>query len=84
MMFAFPPRQMRVDAAAYYCGLSTSAFLDRVKRGEYPPGALDGGARVWLKDDLDQAIDRRFGVTAAAASRKADFDPVAARFAEVA
>ena len=63
MTFAFTPRQMRVSAAAFYCGVSESTFLDRVKSGEYPPGAKDGGARVWLRDDLDAMIERRFGVT---------------------
>jgi|TARA_R100000049_G_C1922986_1_gene67871 predicted DNA-binding transcriptional regulator AlpA len=55
---------MRVDAAAHYCGVSESAFLSRVKSGQYPPGEKDGGARVWLKDDLDEMIEQRFGVTA--------------------
>jgi len=63
MTFAFTPRQMRASAAAFYCGVSESTFLDRVKSGEYPPGAKDGGARVWLRDDLDAMIERRFGVT---------------------
>lgn len=63
-MFAFTPRQMRVDAAAHYCGVSESTFLSRVQSGQYPPGEKDGGARVWLRDDLDAMIERRFGVTA--------------------
>lgn len=63
-MFAFPPRQMRVDAAAHYCGVSESTFLSRVNSGQYPPGEKDGGARVWLRDDLDAMIERRFGVSA--------------------
>lgn len=82
MMFAFPPRQMRAPAAAYYCGVSESTFLDRVRAGAYPPGALDGGARVWLRDDLDAMIERRFGVGAAAANDAEDADdadPFAAR-----
>jgi len=69
---------MRAGAAAYYVGLSESTFLARVQSGEYPPGARDGGARVWLKDDLDAAIDRRFGVKAAG-GRIDDDDPFAAR-----
>ena len=77
-MFAFPPRQMRAGAASYYVGLSESTFLSRVAAGEYPPGARDGGARVWLKDDLDAMIDRRFGVKAAG-GRIDDVDPFAAR-----
>ena len=73
-MFAFPPRQMRVDAAAHYCGVSESTFLSRVQSGQYPPGEKDGGARVWLKDDLDAMIDRRFGMKAAG-GRNHEEDP---------
>ncbi len=81
MTFHFPPRQMRCPAAAFYCGVSETTFLDRVRSGLYPPGALDGGARVWLRDDLDAMIDRRFCVIAgAAANDRADEDPFAARF----
>lgn len=82
-MFAFPPRQMRCRAAAHYCDLSESTFLARVASGEYPPGAKDGGARVWLRDDLDAAIERRFGVTSLLGRRdidSGDEDPFAARF----
>lgn len=78
MTFAFTPRQMRASAAAFYCGVSESTFLDRVKAGEYPPGAKDGGARVWLRDDLDAMIERRFGVSAIN-PRDANDDPFAAR-----
>lgn len=78
VMFAFPPRQMRCRAAAHYCDLSESTFLARVASGEYPPGAKDGGARVWLRDDLDAAIERRFGVKAAGGHID-DADPFAAR-----
>lgn len=67
MSYPFPPRQMRAPVAAYYVGLSESTFLERVKRGEYSAGAMDGGARVWLRDDLDRAIERRFGVVAGGA-----------------
>jgi len=77
-MFAFPPRQMRVDAAAHYCGVSESAFLSRVQSGQYPPGEKDGGARVWLKDDLDAMIERRFRVKSSTGQIDHD-DPFAAR-----
>ena len=69
---------MRCGAAAHYCGISESTFLARVAAGEYPPGARDGGARVWLRDDLDEMIDRRFGVKAAG-GRNHDEDPFTAR-----
>jgi predicted DNA-binding transcriptional regulator AlpA len=86
MSYNFPPRQMRAAAAAYYCGVSESTFLDRVRSGSYPAGELDGGARVWLRDDLDAMIDRRFGVVENGAAndrgRDAAADPFAARFSK--
>ncbi len=43
--------------AAGYCGESTvEAFLKRVGN-EYPhPRVTEGRRRLWLRDDLDQAI----------------------------
>jgi len=82
MMFAFPPRQMRAAAAAHYLGLSESTFLDRVKKGLYAPGALDGGARVWLRDDLDRIIDRRFGIQHHASNDQQEVDPFVTRVAQ--
>ena len=51
------PRRMTADLAATYCGEPTvSAFLKRVG-SEYPkPRVNDGRRKLWLKDDLDQAI----------------------------
>ena len=51
------PRRMGAELAATYCGeLSTDAFLKRVGK-EYPqPRVNDGRRRLWLRDDLDQAI----------------------------
>jgi hypothetical protein len=51
------PRRMCVELAAAYCGEpSTNAFLKRVGT-EYPhPRVNDGRRRLWLRDDLDQAI----------------------------
>jgi hypothetical protein len=51
------PRRMPADLAAIYCGEpNTDAFLKRVGR-EYPqPRVNDGRRRLWLRDDLDQAI----------------------------
>lgn len=83
MTFHFPPRQMRAAAAAYYLGLSKSTFIDRVAAGEYPQGKWDGGAKVWLRDDLDGIIDRRFNVVRAVAAAAAAADPFAARYARV-
>jgi hypothetical protein len=43
--------------AAAYCGETTvEAFLKRVG-GEYPhPRVSEGRRKLWLRDDLDQAI----------------------------
>jgi hypothetical protein len=51
------PRRMNADLAAVYCGESNAgAFLKRVG-SEYPrPRISDGRRRLWLKDDLDQAM----------------------------
>lgn len=51
------PRRMGVELAAAYRGEPTvDAFIKRVGR-EYPlPRVSDGRRRLWLRDDLDQAI----------------------------
>jgi hypothetical protein len=54
---------MGAELAAGYCGEPTvEAFMKRVGR-EYPhPRVNDGRRKLWLRDDLDQAIlapDRR-------------------------
>lgn len=51
------PRRMRAELAAGYCGEPTAeAFIARVGR-EYPqPRINEGRRRLWLRDDLDQAI----------------------------
>ena len=51
------PRRMCVELAAAYCGeTSVDAFIKRVGN-EYPkPRVSEGRRRLWLKDDLDQAI----------------------------
>jgi hypothetical protein len=51
------PRRMCAELAATYCGEpNTDAFLKRVGK-EYPqPRVNDGRRRLWLRDDLDQAI----------------------------
>ena len=48
---------MPAELAAGYCGESTvEAFLKRVG-SEYPqPRIIEGRRRLWLRDDLDQAM----------------------------
>jgi len=51
------PRRMCAELAAAYCGEpSVKAFISRVG-AEYPkPRVSEGRRRLWLRDDLDQAI----------------------------
>jgi hypothetical protein len=51
------PRRMSAAVAAGYCGEeSIEAFMKRVGT-EYPrPRVNDGRRKLWLRDDLDQAI----------------------------
>ena len=51
------PRRMCAEMAAGYCGEpSVEAFIARVGK-EYPqPRVNEGRRRLWLRDDLDQAI----------------------------
>jgi hypothetical protein len=48
---------MCAELAAGYCGERTvEAFIERVGK-EYPrPRISDGRRKLWLRDDLDQAI----------------------------
>jgi hypothetical protein len=48
---------MSAELAAGYCGETTvEAFMKRVG-AEYPqPRVSDGRRKLWLRDDLDQAI----------------------------
>jgi hypothetical protein len=51
------PRRMSAELAAVYCGEgSVKDFLKRVG-SEYPEARVKEGRRkLWLRDDLDQAI----------------------------
>ena len=51
------PRRMPAEFAAGYCGEATvEAFMGRVGQ-EYPqPRVNEGRRKLWLRDDLDQAI----------------------------
>jgi hypothetical protein len=51
------PRRMGAELAAAYCGETTvEAFIKRVGK-EYPqPRVSEGRRKLWLRDDLDQAI----------------------------
>ena len=60
----FWPRRMNAAMAAAYCGeASTRAFLARVgPTKEFPlPRVREGRRVLWLKDDLDKAMEPRGG-----------------------
>lgn len=60
---AFPPRLMRAPVAAYYLGMSETAF-----RGTVAPAVAEvriGGIVGWLREDLDAWLDARAGRAAA-------------------
>jgi hypothetical protein len=51
------PRRMCAELAATYCGEpNTDAFLKRVGKDYPQPRVNEGRRRLWLRDDLDQAI----------------------------
>lgn len=56
------PRLMRAEtAAAYVDEVSAEAFLRRAGT-VYPAGRkIDGRGRVWMREDLDRAIDALAG-----------------------
>lgn len=51
----WPPRRLREDEAAYYVGLSASAFRVRCSVQPVRIGATVG----WLREDLDAWLDRQ-------------------------
>jgi hypothetical protein len=51
------PRRMSAELAAGYCGeVTVEAFMKRVGQEYPPPRVADGRRKLWLRDDLDQAI----------------------------
>ena len=54
--YGYPPRRMRVDEAARYCGLSETAF-----RALRLPEVRIGGTVGWLREDLDTWLDAQAG-----------------------
>jgi predicted DNA-binding transcriptional regulator AlpA len=56
------PRGMREALAADYVGLSFSTFRREWSEGRAPaPVHLTPGRQVWLREDLDQWLDRKAG-----------------------
>jgi len=59
------PRFMRAATAASYVDeVSVECFRRRVGSHYPAPVTVSGRGEVWLKDDLDQAIDRLTGRSA--------------------
>lgn len=65
--FAFPPRRLRVEAAAYYMGMSETAF-----RALGIASVRIGGTVGWLKEDLDAWLDQHAGRAPADAPETVD------------
>mgnify|MGYP001810189019 CR=1 FL=1 len=57
--FHFAPRLMRAKAAAYYLGMSESAF--RASAGAAVHQVRIGGIVGWLREDLDAWLDAQAG-----------------------
>ena len=56
------PRQMRAETAAMYVDeASTSSFLRSVGTLYPEPRMIPTKGRRWLKEDLDEALDRLHG-----------------------
>lgn len=55
------PRRMQLPVAAAYLGVSGSKLDRGWREGEYPAPRKDGENCLWLKDELDDYIDRWAG-----------------------
>lgn len=56
------PRGLKIDLASVYVGLSQSTFRSQVDAREIPaPIRLTPGRLVWLREDLDNYLDRKAG-----------------------
>ena len=55
------PRRMQIDLAAAYLGVSGSTLDRDWRAGKYPAPREEGGNTLWLKDELDDYIDRWAG-----------------------
>jgi predicted DNA-binding transcriptional regulator AlpA len=59
---AYPPRALRADRAAAYLSMSTSFFLEMVKRGRLPkPKKLAGKFQFWDRLALDEFVEHYKG-----------------------
>ena len=52
------PRKMKLVKACAYLDESRNTFLRRVDAGIYPKPIRIGGNTYWLRDQLDEALDK--------------------------
>ena len=50
------PNAMRKADAADYCGISVSQFGKMIKLGTMPTARNAGGAKIWLRLELEDAL----------------------------
>lgn len=55
-LFGFAPFRMKSKAAAFYCGMSVSAFMRAVDEGKMPKGKKSEGGTYWLRAELENAM----------------------------
>ena len=81
---SFVPRRMRIKDAARYLGISPSKLRSDVASGKLPAGIKSGACVYWLRDDLDDVINKQFGrtgsVVGAGQELDVNYDPFADRF----
>ena len=53
------PRGLKVMLAAFYTGVSVNKFLAEVKAGLWPAPEERGRLRIWDRQRIDEAWDRR-------------------------
>ena len=50
------PNAMKKADAADYCGISVSQFGKMIKLGTMPNARNAGGAKIWLRTELEDAL----------------------------
>ena len=50
------PNAMRKSDAADFCGISVSQFGKMIKLGTMPNARNAGGAKIWLRTELEDAL----------------------------
>lgn len=50
------PNAMKRSDAADFCGISVSQFGKMIKLGTMPKARIAGGAKIWLRTELEDAL----------------------------